>query len=105
MRRGTTYRLNFKVAADLTGCDEIHIAFQNKKEQIIKKYPELASTIQNEDGSTTVTTVLTQVDTLSFRAGTPVTCQLRCRKGDDAYGTPIYTLTESVDPVIEDAVI
>ena len=54
---------------------------------------------------TTIAVKLRQADTLQFKAGQKVEAQVRCRLGDAAYATPIFTVAETVDDIIEDGVI
>ena len=109
MRRGSTYDVTVKVGMDVTSADVLHVAFRSTKRTVlVKEYsPEGPSEVEMEesDGVTTISTVLSQTDTLKFKEGQPVEGQIRCRIGDSVYATPIFTVAQTVDPIIEDAVI
>lgn len=106
MRRGSTYHVTIKVGGDITAFDVIHVAFRNTKRTIIvKAYPEEVIARLSE-GVTYLKTVLTQEDTLKFKEGQPVEGQVRCKSPNGiTYGTAIFTVAETVDPIIEDGVI
>lgn len=107
MRRGTTYRIRFNMSQNLSGSEAIHIAFKNRKTVIVKKYPEDIVLEATESGGCSLAVILDQSETLSFKAGTGVTTQIRCRMEGIAYATPIYSITgpEGVLDVIEEGVI
>lgn len=93
MRRGTTPTIIFRVASadgeplDLTEQD-VYVTFKAKGAsgaEITRKNPLMAY----EDGSTTVTVVLTQQETLRFRDGQTVRIQVRCTDGTNAQASTI----------------
>ena len=97
MRRGTTPTITVTVGADLTG-KEIHLAFQSG-ELVVKSGNDLDVSV--EDGITTITTALTQEDTLSFSTAQ---CRVQARAfnsdGSIALATDIGTL--DVRDILED---
>lgn len=105
MRRGSTYDVTIKVDQDVTSADVLHVAFRNTKRTIlVKEHPGDVTMELGADG-TTIAATLRQADTLQFKAGQKVEGQVRCRIGEVTYATPIFTVAETVDDVIEDGVI
>ena len=105
MIRGTTPTVRIKVAADLSNCNEIHIAFRNNKNVIVKSFPDDVKRSQYADGFTMLSTTLTQEDTLSFKAGRSLEAQVRFRMGDSAGGVEYFTLVDEVSDILEDGEI
>lgn len=106
MRRGSTYRITVRIGGDITDFDVIHMAFRNTKRTVIVKTSPDEVTATYEDGATVLRTVLTQDDTLRFKTGAPVEGQVRCKSSDGiTYGSSIFSVAETVDPIIEDGTI
>lgn len=96
MRRGTTPTLEITVDADLSGFN-IYLTFKNGDKLLTKTNDDLS--IEYESGqhpSTTITAILSQEDTLSFKSGT--TCEVQVRAVDDS-GYPAVATTIGTLPV------
>ena len=102
MRRGTTPTITVTVDADITDMN-IFLAFRNCGRLLVKSGDELEVSV--EEGVTTITTTLTQDETLAWRAGTDVEIQVRAEKldGTVAIATDIATL--AVERILQGGVL
>ena len=96
MRRGTTPTLTVTVDADLSGLN-LYLTFKNGSTLLTKTNDDMS--IEYEGGqhpSTTITVILSQQDTLSFKSGS--VCEVQIRAVDDS-GYPAVATTIGTLPV------
>lgn len=103
MRRGTTPTITATVDADLTGLD-LYLAFRQAMAQPIVKTGD-ALEVEIADGQTTITTTLTQAETLAMSDAYPVEVQVRAigDGGDVALATTIASV--EVDRILQEGVL
>lgn len=104
VRRGTTPTLRFDVPFDLTGCDEVRVAFRPRARHartVVKTLGQIE--MEYSAGVTSVAVLLSQADTLGWPAGSDVEVQVRYRTGDVADATGICRLR--VERILEEGVI
>lgn len=103
MRRGTTPTITATVNADLTGLG-VHLAFRQKERQpIVKTGDDL--TVSIDGGVTTVTTVLTQADTLALNEAYPVDVQIRAIGDGGAVALATTIASVEVDRILQEGVL
>lgn len=106
MRRGTTPTITATVNADLTGM-AVHLAFKVGGSVIVKQGDDLTVVVDNsgEEPITTVSTSLTQEDTLSMRSGKECEVQIRAVQDDGAVAIATCIGTIPVKRILEEGVI
>ena len=100
--RGTTPTVTVRVAADLTDMG-IHLTFKGGGKRITKTGDDLDVTV--EDDVTTIVTSLTQEDTLSLKAGSPVRVQVRAVQDDGEVALASTIGMLSVAPILLEGVL
>lgn len=100
--RGTTPTVTVRVAADLTDMG-IHLTFKGGGKRITKTGDDLEVTF--EDDVTTIVTSLTQEDTLSLKAGSPVRVQVRAVQDDGAVALASTIGILTVAPILQEGVL
>lgn len=100
--RGTTPTVTVQVASDLSGMG-IHLTFKCGGKRITKTGDDLEVTV--EDDVTTIVTALSQEDTLSFKAGSPVRVQVRAVQDDGEVALASNIGMLSVAPVLLEGVL
>ena len=101
MRRGTTPTITVKVKADLSEMN-INLAL-NAGALIVKSGDDL--TISVDHGITTVSTTLTQEDTLSMTSGQNCKVQIRAYNNDGSIAIATDIGSISVDDILEEGVL
>lgn len=86
MRRGTTPNITATVGSDLTGMT-VYFTFECGDVELTKSGDDVLVSVA--DGKTTVSTRLTQEDTLSFEEGEKCEMQIRATDGYVAVATTI----------------
>ena len=106
MRRGTTPTITATVNADLTGM-AVHLAFRVGGSVIVKQGDDLTVVVDNsgEEPITTVSTSLTQEDTLSMRSGKECEVQIRAVQDDGAVAIATCIGSIPVKRILEEGVI
>ena len=106
MRRGTTPTITATVNADLTGM-AVHLAFRVGGSVIVKQGEDLTVVVDNsgEEPTTTVSTSLTQEDTLSMRSGKECEVQIRAVQDDGAVAIATCIGSIPVKRILEEGVI
>lgn len=104
MRRGTTPTITATVNADLTGM-AVHLAFKVGGNVIVKQGADLEVMVDSEEETTTVSTSLTQEDTLSMRSGKECEVQIRAVQDDGAVAIATCIGTIPVKRILEEGVI
>ena len=104
MRRGTTPTITATVNADLTGM-AVHLAFKVGGSVIVKQGADLTIVVDSEEETTTVSTSLTQEDTLSMRSGKECEVQIRAVQDDGAVAIATCIGTIPVKRILEEGVI
>lgn len=104
MRRGTTPTITATVNADLTGM-AVHLAFKVGGNVIVKQGDDLDIVVDSEEETTTVSTSLTQEDTLSMRSGKECEVQIRAVQDDGAVAIATCIGTIPVKRILEEGVI
>ena len=100
MRRGTTPTVTVTVDADLTGMD-VHLAFEAGA-LIVKSGEDLD--IETGD-TTTISTTLTQEDTLAMSAGTQCEVQVRAFNADGSIAMASTIGSIPVNRILEEGVL
>lgn len=100
MRRGTTPIISLEVDFDFTDWD-LFVTFKNGLKTITVENDGL--TLEVENGISTVNILLTQLQTLSFNAGTECEVQIRAYKDGISIATEIGVL--EIERILMDGVI
>ena len=101
MRRGTTPTITVKVNSDLSDLN-VNLAL-DAGTLIVKTGDDLS--VEVEDGVTTVSTTLTQEDTLSMTSGKDCQVQIRAYKSDGSTAMATTIGVIPVERILEEGVL
>jgi len=96
---GTTPTKPFVVDADLSGL-KVYLTFKNGCKLLTKTDDDLAIEYDNDPPKTTITAILTQEETLSFKQNSTVEIQVRAVDSSGYPAVATTVATETVDRVL-----